>query len=368
MKKQSNNIGALRFIGATLVLFGHGFVLCGGKHSAIDPISALVRKYTPFNVGLPGIGVMLFFVLSGYLITASYQKRQNLIEFTVARLLRIYPALFLAVLFCVFGIGLWITSLPMREYLLHPLTWKYFFGNATLIEFRSHLPGVFTTNPFAGGVNGSLWTLPVELHMYIMVALAGVLGFLDRRVLFNAVAVLTVLIYISNPETFPLLKIPHHVYLGLSFLSGSFFYINREYIQIRLIGLLGLVFVVVISWNSFFHQLIFTVAFAYGVLWVGLTNIIQLPRLDKYGDFSYGLYLYAFPFQQLSILWIGPSHPMLVNGIAFICSLMMAGLSWFLVERIALRYKSTISNAVGRWGITISSRKTILTMKALLER
>ena len=64
-----NNAGSLRLFAAFMVLWGHGFTLAVGRHSAYDPVSLILQPYTPFSLALPGLGVALFFILSGYLIS-----------------------------------------------------------------------------------------------------------------------------------------------------------------------------------------------------------------------------------------------------------------------------------------------------------
>jgi len=83
------------------------------------------------------------------------------------------------------------------------------------------LPGVFMENPRARGVNGSLWTLPVEVRMYVLVALLGVAGALRKRIVFNIAALLIVAWYLLLPEHFVLLHKLGHERLGLYFLLDA---------------------------------------------------------------------------------------------------------------------------------------------------
>lgn len=119
-----------------------------------------------------GIAVDVFFITSGFLITYSFFSRNNIIAFIWARILRIYPALFVAIVFCVFVVGLFFTTNTISDYLFDPQTFKFFRRNVTLFSgVKYELPGVFTDNPYMNAVNGSLWTLPYEIKMYTYLAI-----------------------------------------------------------------------------------------------------------------------------------------------------------------------------------------------------
>lgn len=100
---RDNNYNLIRFLAAVLVLFTHSFALTYGSGNA-EPL-----RYS-LGITWGTIAVDVFFVTSGFLIAGSFFKRGNLIAFGWARILRIYPALFVALLFCVFVVGLAFTS------------------------------------------------------------------------------------------------------------------------------------------------------------------------------------------------------------------------------------------------------------------
>lgn len=337
----NNNINTLRFLGAFLVLFGHTFALCAGKGAGgMDPVSAWLKAYTAYQAKLPGIGVAMFFVLSGYLVTRSFENRHNLVAYVEARILRIYPALWITLIFTVFVLGPAVTSLDIKEYFSDPGTWNYLTHNAWLYpNIVYSLPGVFEQNPWTGGVNGSLWTLPVEMRMYAIVALLGVIGFLRNTEIFNLVSLLIVGWFMLLPEQFYLLQTLKHERLGIYFLIGALFYINRERIHYHWLGLLVLGIPMYLSFQTPTYNLAFTVWFSYLVLYLSFHRTIKLPDLAKHGDFSYGLYLYAFPMTQLNILLFGPDNPWLIVLLVFISSILLAIASWYLVEKPCLRLK-----------------------------
>ena len=345
----NNNINTLRFVGAFLVLFGHSFELTYGHGGGFDPVSEWLRGVTAYHAKLPGIGVALFFVLSGYLVTRSFENRHNLVAYVEARVLRIFPAVWVALLITVFVIGPAVTSLDLDAYFSHQGTWNYLLTNARLFPgVAFNLPGVFLDNPWPGGVNGSLWTLPVELRMYIIVALLGVLGFLRRTEVFNLVALLIVAWYFLAPDNFVLLHELKHERLGVYFLLGALFYMNRETVRYHWLAVAILSAITFLAFGSKFYNLVFAVWFSYVVLYISFHRRIRFPDLGKHGDFSYGLYLYAFPMSQLSIYLLGAANPWLTALITFVASMILATGSWFLVEKPTLRLKGSFSQVLTR--------------------
>ena len=282
----------------------------------------------------------MFFVLSGYLVTRSFENRHNLVAFVEARVLRIYPALWVTLILTVFLLGPMVTSLGTAEYFSNPGTWNYLTHNAKLFpNIVFQLPGVFEENPWKGGVNGSLWTLPIEVRMYVIVAFLGVVGFLRSREIFNLVALLIVAWYLFLPEKFYLLHNLKNERLGIYFLLGALFYMNRERIRYHWIGLLALGIPMYFSYGGPFYNAAFGVWFAYLILYISFHRTISFPDLGKHGDFSYGLYLYAFPMTQLNILVFGAESPWLIVVLTFLLSMALAMASWFFIENPCLRLK-----------------------------
>jgi len=161
---RDNNFTLLRFSAAMTVLFAHSIAVLG-----LPPEREFFFGRIGFSLGEMGLDML--FVTSGFLVTASLVGRQNLIAYLWARILRVYPGLWVMLIVTVFVLAPTLTSLSREAYYTSPTTWEYFRKCATLIGgVRYSLPGVFDTVPLKGEFNGSLWTMPVEVRMYLYLA------------------------------------------------------------------------------------------------------------------------------------------------------------------------------------------------------
>ena len=161
---RDNNFTLLRFSAAMTVLFAHSVAVLG-----LPPEREFFFKRLGFSLGEMGLDML--FVTSGFLVTASLVVRQDLIAYLWARILRVYPGLLVMLALTVFVLAPALTTLPYGDYYASRVTWEYFRKCATLIGgVRYSLPGVIDNVPLKGGFNGSLWTMPVEVRMYLYLA------------------------------------------------------------------------------------------------------------------------------------------------------------------------------------------------------
>jgi peptidoglycan/LPS O-acetylase OafA/YrhL len=330
---RDNNIQLLRLLAAAAVMLFHSFVFTG--HIAEDPVFVATGT-TDSSV----IGVSCFFVLSGFLVTRSWLTRPGLVVFAAARALRIYPALFVAVALSIVLAGL-ATGVPWREFVASPVTIDYAWRNALAWEVRFSLPGAFATNPYPGAVNGSLWTLPVELRLYVAVAIAGIAGLLARSDRCAATLAVLVALFLWKPEWLPLAPPNASTRnLALLFGIGSLAYAARNRVPLSLAAFtVAFALFVVNPWGAA-RGLWFTLMLAYGTLVLAYHPRIQWHAYNRVGDYSYGLYVYAFPVQQTIAGRIPGLTPLELFALSFPATLALAALSWHALERPALALKS----------------------------
>jgi peptidoglycan/LPS O-acetylase OafA/YrhL len=330
-----NNFDFLRICAALAVIFGHSYALL----ALPEPVMRLT--------GIPSgeFGVGIFFVISGYLITKSWERGPHAFTYLKKRVLRIFPALIIVVFLTVFLLGPFVTTLSLNDYFSNPQTWSYL---RTIYLFylmepgTGHymLPGVFVNNPFPNVVNGSLWTLPYEFSMYIMVLALGLAGLTKKRLAVIPLyffAILLLPIVIVHPL---LVFTSWHVFWGICFIAGMVLYLYRDEIRLDYKIVLLLLFIWALSFYTAYGLFVSSLVLPYLVVYFAFIRTPRLHKIAKYGDFSYGLYIYAFPLQQLIVYFLVDSlTPARLFGLSIIATVPAAMLSWFLIESRALKLK-----------------------------
>ncbi len=293
----SNNFDFLRFFAATLVIAGHSYALLG---TYTDPLAVISKG----AIALGPLGLFIFFIISGFLITKSWLDSPNLVQYFKKRILRIFPGLAVAVLFSILVIGPIVTSLGLRDYFSNSQTWDYLRN--IIMQTRLDLPGAFADLPVKA-VNGSLWTLPVEFWMYIFIAMLGISRLLARKssiVLFIIVLIIYFQWHIFSQARFTNLVFiniaaSEFARLGVYFFIGSAIYLYKRYFVINNTLALLMLALSVASFGTAYSGLIMLISLSYLTIYVAYSPLFnRLRHFGKYGDFSYGMYIYAFPIQQ----------------------------------------------------------------------
>lgn len=328
-----NNFDFLRFVAASLVIISHSSALTG---RGTEPFSWLTKGQST----LGSLAVDVFFIISGYLICASYVKTHNIFKYFYARILRIFPALIVVLFIATYLVGAWATSLPLKDYLksvyLHPV--------------QSSLPDVvFSSGRFGTAVNGSLWTLKYEFIFYIMVAILGFLKLLRREIILGLfISALLVHQFQSNifPNTYKATFLPsinqeQFIRLITQFLSGMIFYLYKDNITYSYKYFMICFFAFIFScYYGVGYKLLFPFLGAYLIFYLAYCPKIQLQNFSKYGDFSYGIYIYGFMIQQVIIKMFSGNMSNTLNWIISLPIAILCGvMSWHLVEKRFLALK-----------------------------
>ncbi|MES2582514.1 MAG: acyltransferase [Pseudomonadota bacterium] len=334
-----NNFHLVRILAAFAVLVTHSFALSTGSADA-EPFRLSL------GMTLGSVSVDIFFIVSGFLVTGSLLKTQSAIAFFWARVLRIYPALIAMLVLLVFVLGILFTSLPVLSYLTTPKTYVYFLKCATLVTGVSWtLPGVFHSNPMKDAVNGSLWTMPYELYMYGIVLGAWLV--LRVRVA-QRTQVFKLAVVTAMAASGVLLLLGHlawgieieswFIKLFFMFFSGAGFYVMRERIQLSRVAFWICVLALVAS-SQIDRQLFFAVyvlTLAYVLFYLVYVPAGVVRQYNRLGDYSYGMYIYAFPIQQTVAALIPGVSVLAMVLYSTAGTLFMAVLSWHLLEKRAL--------------------------------
>jgi peptidoglycan/LPS O-acetylase OafA/YrhL len=336
---RDNNLNLLRIVAASLVLVSHSFVLVSGNPQA-EPWNAVLGR----SPG--GLAVDVFFLVSGFLVTGSAMKQAAVWPYVRARAMRIYPGLWMALLFTLALVGAGFSSLPAAAFFSEPQTWKYLAKNALMITgAEAALPGAFAGNPFTGVVNGSLWTLRYELRLYALLALGWwALGRWARaqapQRLRQGVTALALLLSLAAVAQLWAPAQSDAVRLGGMFFSGAAMWTWRERLQLRgrwvALGVAAMAVAALVSPRVF--EPVYRAALPGLVFWLAYRPAGWPRAYNRVGDYSYGVYIYAFPVQQaLVAAWPGLGVAGLTAS-AGALTLALAVLSWHAVEQPALRW------------------------------
>jgi len=318
-----NNFDFIRFMFATSVIWSHCFPLSG---RSMDWIYATSGQIDGGSLAVDG-----FFILSGFLIAQSWTNCPSIPIFARKRLLRIGPALLVALAFGALVIGPLNSTLPVGTYFASRDTWNHFIG-VLLYRYLS-LSKVFVSNPVSHVLNAPLWSLRYEILCYAGVAMLGLTRSSGWRVsIVAAFGMSWLYLLVSRPID------------DARFSAGMLFYLFRAHVPYRrwLAGASGLVLFVTFL-TSGFHSM-FPVAGGYLLLYAAFSPALPFSRFGRYGDFSYGLYVFAYPIQQTIVCVLGSDMSVLVFfGISFVTTLVLAVLSWHLIEAPALSLKPRTS-------------------------
>lgn len=331
---RDNNFDALRLIFASMVVVYHlGFLSQAGS---LD--WARVHVSATF-------AVQAFFVVSGFLVTMSFENSSSWWSYFNKRLRRIAPAYLFVVFAAAVSLSA-ISSLSLRAYFSDPGFTRYLLYNLVLENFKApSLPGVFRDN-FVNAVNGSLWTIKIEAGFYIAVPF---MVLASRRYGYRAMLPILFaasLLWRVSLEEYPW---PHDndMYARLArqlpgqlsfFVGGAWAYYRlRDGCLPRFLpALIGTV-IYALS-DGIIFLLIAPAAVTAVVSWAALSGA-RLPATGKYGDYSYGIYLYHFPIIQTCIACgLFVAHSAAVATLEICALVLFSGvISWFVIERSFLR-------------------------------
>jgi peptidoglycan/LPS O-acetylase OafA/YrhL len=261
----------LRLAAASLVIFSHSFLIAEGV-DAHEPLVLLTGR----QAQLGHVDVFVFFVMSGFLVTQSYEQTGEPLRFLAKRALRIFPGLFAALLISALVIGPIVTTLPPAAYFQRGQVYSY-VSNTLL-------------NPVGLEINGSLWTLRYEFMMYLMVMGLGMLRLLELPVL----------------PLVLVLGLAYHHLDALGFLDSfgwllAFFAMGMVLYKLRdsrlLDGRLALLALLGMAASIPIRQFIplFPIFGGYLAIYLALDRRLPIIPATRFGDLSYGLYIYGWP-------------------------------------------------------------------------
>jgi peptidoglycan/LPS O-acetylase OafA/YrhL len=345
LSKGQNSFGVLRLLLAAAVIVSHSWSIGG---YGFEP---LTLETAGISLGL--FAVTGFFSLSGLLVGVSAEKSTTG-SFLRRRSARILPGYWGALLVSgvIFGVAIsMIRGLDLHNALLSPANGSvrtYVVNNFPLSASQYNLGRVLDGMPYAGAINGSLWSLPYEFACYliILVVTKWTLGAKNPTQLFAMLFVMSIALAVLANKQGPIFVGVGIPILGtldsrlffnlwLAFMAGAFVAHLRH--RICITGPLTVLSCVLVTFS-----LVLNIFWPWGVLVlpfaiVGLGHHLpaQLRRIGDATDISYGLYLYGFPVSQLIIAVFGQDSlnaPLLAVA-SVVGTIPLAYLSWHLVEK-----------------------------------
>ncbi|QRM28272.1 acyltransferase [Microvirga sp. VF16] len=326
---RNNSFDFIRFAAAVSVLVSHHFALSG----FIEPFIPVFRDT------LGGSAVAVFFVVSGYLICESLQRSNRWSTFFAARFLRIMPNLAFALVCASAVMLLWFSNyanLSLHiDYVIHNL--GMFFHGA-----RSRIPGILTGQP-SQSINGSIWTLPYEFWLYVSLFCIFLLPSRYRlaALLIGVIVANGLCLFASEESRIFFLRSFFVGKLGLYFLSGALVAVLWPLISARRLIALSCSLIGICLSRSLLptDNLVYTISLA--VLVVLICTTSKFAAFGRYGDASYGIYILAFPIQQLAILSMGDFWLSMV--VSLIITVACGYITWHTFERKCLGYKARLA-------------------------
>lgn len=346
---RTNNADCLRFILALMVIFSHAYPLATGDNSH-EPFYRFTHNTETFG----GVAVEGFFVLSGFLIAGSWLRSPKLSTFLAKRCLRIWPGLIVAVLFCYFvapivsdeGMKFWFSHRALVSTFQSAVFAESFSGDSLL----SHCP-------FPKCISGSIWTIKYEFLCYLGVALLGLTGLIRRKwfILLMAMAfnvAYAIATYRGSNLHWPKPGTEMNIVLGLLlgrpavwpmfgcwYLLGVVAFVFRDQIRFKwYFAVAAMAGLVLARGHATAFVIISPICLAYLFMFFIFGINVGLHNFGKYGDFSYGIYLYGWTVEQILVRFFH-LQPIPLFFFASLCAITAGALSWFAVERPFLRLK-----------------------------
>ncbi|MDF7810496.1 acyltransferase [Hymenobacter sp. YC55] len=332
---KNNNFNFLRLFFASLVLISHAPQLRDGDYRR-EPIMQFFGTTSAGELAVYG-----FFLLSGYLIVGSWQRKTDLLYFLNKRVRRIYPAFIVAIIISVFIVG--PLAVPDVAAYFQKINYRWLISGTMKLRPPEQTNGLAFAGQPSPFLNGAVWTIAYEFRCYVITALVGLLGLKRQKPVWVSLLVISLaftlvpadLLDIPFPGRELLIDNPNAFFRHLSmFSAGACFYFFRGALPAtgRKAALVGIVLFALL-----FLPVPPTVALstlgAYFLFWVAFARISFLDSFQNMSDISYGVYLYGWPIQKL-LEWYFPTVSVWVLVVvAFGLCCVMGAASWHLIEK-----------------------------------
>ncbi|SIS70005.1 Peptidoglycan/LPS O-acetylase OafA/YrhL, contains acyltransferase and SGNH-hydrolase domains [Chryseobacterium gambrini] len=316
-----NNFDFIRVLLAFIVFLGHLGAL------SVSPELKFL-EHSPIEIAVFG-----FFVVSGFLIARSYERSSSLKSYISKRIRRIVPAYLLVVFLCAILLSL-VSTYSFREYFSNTQVYKYLFWNSIFLNFKAPwLPGVFGNQ----AVNGALWTLKIEMCYYFAVPLMFLLFGKNNKYRNISLMILYFLslVYLNYFEHQGKISMAKQLPGTLSyFIPGMLIYFNFD----KFIKYKNTLFIIAIAtvWIDLFTKIQLFSPMMIGIIVLYIAYSFKfLNNFGKYGDFTYGIYIFHFPIiRTFTTLGLFKDYNPYVMAFACMMVVIAVGVSsWHFYEK-----------------------------------
>lgn len=324
---RDNNLDLIRFIAAVMVIFCHAFPISLGE-GVLDPLA----KLTDDQISFGSLAVGIFFVYGGFLICKSMCRVKTAKAYFKARIARIFPPLIAVTVVLAFVAGPILTKLSLGEYFTNTGTYHY-LTNGILVLYHN-LPGVFTENIYGQAVNGPLWTLPIEFICYIMCYVAYKCRLLDKKTMWIGILIFTAGCVGAWGLSSRIVMLASMIRpMGLFFV-GMVYYVYRDRIPMKgwlcALSLLGMI----ASAAAGILPVMIFLFFPYFFMYVGFGLKWKCENFAKHGEVSYGMYLCAWPVQQILAQTMAGTDGTMNPYVNFIITVPIAVILGYIIYRL----------------------------------
>lgn len=335
-----NNFDFLRLIFAIFVIITHSYPLSG------IPEKDILFQITDGQTSLSYLGVRGFFIISGFLIFQSLLRSKDLLDYYWKRVLRLFPALFIVLLLTVL-LGVFVYNGSAYSYFSNKSIITYIPNNLSLYSLQYQINGIFDNNPYKSAINGSLWTIPYEFTLYILVSLFFFIK-KNKLVYRTILIILIIVLYFANLFYIDNLSLVNYRVINGKFMSNLALYFILGSLMASFEFKSNLIKKILLITGIFFLflSLIFNVFIYFQFIILALIVIPFALFSTKYinnignkiGDLSYGIYIFAFPVQQTLMYYFRFNYLQLMFY-SLIITIILSYFSWHLIEKRALELK-----------------------------
>lgn len=328
-ENRNNNFAVIKVLAAIAVSYGHSFALSPSSGAQ----DVFITELTGGNFYTGSLAVSIFFFISGALVTSSLLRLKSPLRFAIHRIFRIYPALLVSL--AITSVAVIVTHLTKVD-LRQLFSWFLINGAGGFNQWS--VGGVFTSNTRFDALNGSLWSVSLELRIYLIVAVVSALLVTVKKS--TALIFHVALIFYSQlrADLLPLIgsdaatfgNPDFHKYV-LFYALGAVFYLSR-------IGEIRPTLSLLLAGSAFFawfflglDLIVLQLSICLLILGLAKISIQGAGRLKS--DISYGYYLYAWPVGQFVNMYVPVMSPVTHFLITLSLTAPLAVLSWVLIEK-----------------------------------